>query len=201
MSVYASSFAHSLESSKVHITLSLGNYFFWLVSSTFQLPPILGVLTLTGVQPWWLMLYIQLLCVLRVEYHLFDVEEPNCCVKVEYQSRISKHGLCCYRIAVVEDLTQWITSTLDLCSHYLLWQSKHSVLTSDPVLHQCTKHFKLDLHFIQEKVVQGLIAVHHIPSEEQTLEILTKFVSSSDFPICKPNSELNNSTHEFVGEC
>ena len=56
------------------------------------------------------------------------------------------------------------------------------MLTSNPILHQRTKHFELDLHFVREKVTQGVIAVHHIPSEEQTADVLTKAVSSSRFP-------------------
>ena len=56
------------------------------------------------------------------------------------------------------------------------------LLTSNPILHQRTKHFELDLHFVREKVTQGLVVVHHIPSEEQTADVLTKAVSSSRFP-------------------
>ena len=56
------------------------------------------------------------------------------------------------------------------------------LLTSNPILHQLTKHFELDLHFVKEKVTQGLIAILHIPSEEQTANVLTKAMSSSRFP-------------------
>ena len=56
------------------------------------------------------------------------------------------------------------------------------LMTGNPVLHHRSKHFELDLHFVRENVARKLITVSHIPSYEQTADILTKSISSSDFP-------------------
>ena len=90
--------------------------------------------------------------------------------------------------SVVAEL-QWLRSLLDelhlpLVKVPTIYCDNQStvLLTSNPILHQRIKHFELDLHFVREKVTQGLVAVHHIPSEEQTADVLTKAVSSSRFP-------------------
>ena len=56
------------------------------------------------------------------------------------------------------------------------------MMTANPILHQRSKHFELDLHFVRENVAKKLISVSHIPSHEQTADVLTKLVSSSQFP-------------------
>lgn len=50
-----------------------------------------------------------------------------------------------------------------------------------PILHCGTKHFKLYLYFVRENVQQKQIEVHHIPSAEQTVDVLTKPVTNSNF--------------------
>ena len=37
-------------------------------------------------------------------------------------------------------------------------------LTANPVLHARSKHIELDLYFVREKVLQGIIEVNHLPS-------------------------------------
>ena len=51
-------------------------------------------------------------------------------------------------------------------------------MTTDLALHARTKHIKLDLYFIREKVLQGEIDIIHVPSYDQVAEILTKAISS-----------------------
>ena len=56
------------------------------------------------------------------------------------------------------------------------------MMTANPILHHRSKHFELDLHFVRENVARKLVYVCHIPSHEQTADVLTKSISSSRFP-------------------
>ncbi|XP_071717953.1 uncharacterized mitochondrial protein AtMg00810-like [Rutidosis leptorrhynchoides] len=47
-------------------------------------------------------------------------------------------------------------------------------LSGNPVQHQRTKHIKMDIHFVREKVARGEVRVLHIPSRFQVADIFTK---------------------------
>ncbi|XP_039851237.1 uncharacterized mitochondrial protein AtMg00810-like [Panicum virgatum] len=47
-------------------------------------------------------------------------------------------------------------------------------LTDNPVHHGRTKHIKLDVHFVREKVAIGEIRVRHVPTQQQIADIMTK---------------------------
>ncbi|XP_075498838.1 uncharacterized protein LOC142537165 [Primulina tabacum] len=51
----------------------------------------------------------------------------------------------------------------------------------NPVHHDKIKHVEVDRHFIKEKIDQGILAVKHIPTEEQTTDILTKALFKPTF--------------------
>ena len=99
-------------------------------------------------------------------------------IKAEYRSLV----------ATVAELT-WLKSLLSelqvpLTQAPLIYCDNLSavLMTANPVSHHRSKHFELDLHFVRENVARKLITVSHIPSHEQTADILTKSISSSDFP-------------------
>ncbi|KAI3688864.1 hypothetical protein L2E82_46759 [Cichorium intybus] len=50
-------------------------------------------------------------------------------------------------------------------------------LALNPVFHEKTKHFEVDVHFIREKVSKGIIKIIKISSENQHADILTKSLS------------------------
>jgi hypothetical protein len=54
-------------------------------------------------------------------------------------------------------------------------------LSTNPVQHQHSKHVKIDLHFIQEKVAIGQVRVLHVPMTSQFTDIFTKGLPSSVF--------------------
>nr|KYP32366.1 hypothetical protein KK1_046975 [Cajanus cajan] len=61
-------------------------------------------------------------------------------------------------------------------------------LAHNPVLHARTKHMKLDLFFVREKVVAYLLQVVHVPAIDQYADILTKALSPSRF--CELRTKL-----------
>nr|KYP36155.1 Retrovirus-related Pol polyprotein from transposon TNT 1-94 [Cajanus cajan] len=61
-------------------------------------------------------------------------------------------------------------------------------LAHNPVLHARTKHMKLDLFFVREKVAAYLLQVVHVPAIDQYADILTKALSPSRF--CELRTKL-----------
>jgi len=47
-------------------------------------------------------------------------------------------------------------------------------IAKNPIFHERTKHIELDCHFIREKLMAGLISLHHIPTKRQLADVLTK---------------------------
>jgi hypothetical protein len=54
-------------------------------------------------------------------------------------------------------------------------------LSTNPVQHQRTKHMKIDLHFVNERVAAGDVPVLSVPTTLQFADIFTKGLPSSVF--------------------
>jgi len=52
-------------------------------------------------------------------------------------------------------------------------------LASDSVLHERTKHIEVDIHFIREKIRNGIVSPFYVPSKNQMADMLTKPVGPS----------------------
>ena len=54
-------------------------------------------------------------------------------------------------------------------------------IAHNSVLHDRTKHVEVDMHFIKEKLEEGLICMPHIPTNEQVVDILSKELPKKQF--------------------
>lgn len=64
-------------------------------------------------------------------------------------------------------------------------------LSTNPVQHQRTKHVKIDLHFVCERVTLGEVRVPHVPTSIQYADIFTKGLSSTLFREFRSNLNMH----------
>ena len=55
------------------------------------------------------------------------------------------------------------------------------LLAKNPIFHAHTKHIEVHYHFVREKIVEGLIDLRHIKTEDQVGDIFTKPLPKDKF--------------------
>ena len=73
---------------------------------------------------------------------------------------------------------------LSVCSYSCsLWSDNLAAksIAENPVFHACTKHLKIDIHFVREKVENGEVEICYVPTDYQIADIFTKGLARSRF--------------------
>ncbi|GJT40901.1 putative RNA-directed DNA polymerase [Tanacetum coccineum] len=106
------------------------------------------------------------------------------CIKISTLSRSSAEAEYRSMASAVCEV-MWITKILkdlNFSCHIpaLLFCDNSSAIqiAANPVMHEKTKHFDIDVHLVREKVASGLIKTVHVDSEDQIADILTKGLGS-----------------------
>ncbi|CAN1279449.1 Retrovirus-related Pol polyprotein from transposon RE1 [Linum perenne] len=86
--------------------------------------------------------------------------------------------LCCevqWRIGLLQELGVTHPSPVKLfCDNQSALYIAHN-----PVFHERTKHIEIDCHVIRERLQNGLISLHHVPTEIQLADMFTKGLPAS----------------------
>jgi kynurenine formamidase len=62
-------------------------------------------------------------------------------------------------------------------------------MTDNPIEHSCTKHIDIRYHFLRDRQQRGDIAIEHVSTHNQLVDIFTKPLDEKTF--CKLRNELN----------
>ena len=98
---------------------------------------------------------------------------------VESKFRVIAQGLCelLWLKIILDDLRiKWDGPMKLYCDNKSTINIAHN-----PILHDRTKHNKIDRHFIKEKLEKGVVCMSYVASEHQLVDILTKGLNSSMF--------------------
>ena len=87
-------------------------------------------------------------------------------------------------------------------SCHVIWcdNIRATCIAANPVAHARTKHIKVDVHFVRDKVLQKELDIRYVPTKDQIAYILTRPLSISRFKTLKV--KLNVKVSSFrLREC
>ncbi|GJW62335.1 ribonuclease H-like domain-containing protein [Tanacetum coccineum] len=87
--------------------------------------------------------------------------------------------------------------SFDIC----LFTVTMSVLFIYLLIHQCTKHIEIDIHFVRDLVPAGQVRVLHVPSRYQYADIFTKGLPTALFKEFRTSLSIRCSLAPTMGEC
>ena len=100
--------------------------------------------------------------------------------EAEYRSMASATCEIMWILKILDDLGV----TGSLLPVKLCCDNKAAIqIAANPVMHEKTKHFDLDVHLIREKVSSGLIETIKVDSKAQTADVLTKALGSAQHAV------------------
>ena len=90
--------------------------------------------------------------------------------EAEYRSMSHTTSELVWLEGLLQDLNVFVPQPINLyCDNTI---AQH--IAKNPVLHERTKHIKLDVHYGRENVQTGFIKLHHVSSAQQLADIMTK---------------------------
>jgi hypothetical protein len=101
------------------------------------------------------------------------------CSSVEAEYRAVANGVA--EATWLRQLLLELQAPLSRCTLVYCDNISAVYLSNNPVQHQHTKHVKIDLHFVREKVAIGQVCVLHVPMTSQFADVFTKGLPSSVF--------------------
>ena len=118
--------------------------------------------------------------------------------KAEYRSMSSVAREIIWIQKLLADLNTKITLPVVLfCDNKSALQ-----LTINPVFHERSKHFEIDVHFIREKIAKGVLSTKKIGSQDQIVDILTKHLPVYQHKfLCDKLTMFDMFSCQIKGEC
>ena len=74
-------------------------------------------------------------------------------------------------------------------------------IAHNPIQHDRTKHVEIDMHFIKEKLREGLICTLFVKTRDQLADILTKEIASRLFYHILSKVGIRDTLYQLEGEC
>ena len=90
----------------------------------------------------------------------------------EAEFRVVSHGIC--EVLQIKQLLEDFKAASPLPMKVFCDNKVVIVIAHNLVLHDRTKHVKVDKHFIKKKLEDGLIVMPYMPTVEQVADIFTK---------------------------